>query len=69
VEKLLQRELSNVAKITAHPVKSETPKPTETPQPAEKLEIDDLLSQPSEIHRNHSIVARSKADSDLVELV
>ena len=67
-EKLLQRELSNVAKITVHPTSAEQ-QPTETPQPAEKLEIDDLVTQPFEIHRNHEIVARSKTNSEFVELV
>ena len=67
-EKLLQRELSNVAQITVHPTSVEQ-HPTETPQTETKLEIDDLISQPFEIHRNHEVVARSRADSEFVELV
>jgi hypothetical protein len=70
-EQLLQRELENVAKITVHPTKTpdeQQSKPTSQTE-IPKLEIDDLITQPFEIHRNHEIVARSKADSEFVELV
>jgi hypothetical protein len=68
-EQLLQRELGRVAKITVHPAKTSDEQLEEIPQPETKLEIDDLISQPFEIHRNHSVVARSKENSEFVELV